>query len=156
MSEYIILYQATGALLGVVLASFLYSLGGRAGKWKRRFVASFVLAATVNVLCVLRGVWQPLMLAIWPILIGGFSLGYGADVLWLKVVRRLIYASAVLMAGVLMAFILGGNAWWVLIPHIGVGLFSVFLGVKNILPAALEEIMVCVLLNLFLITYPFV
>src|SRR3990167_9148154 len=131
MSEYIILYQATGALLGVILASFLYSLGGRSGKWKRRFVASFVLAATVNVLCVLRGVWQPLMLAVWPILIGGFSLGYGADVLWLKVVRRLVYALAVLMAGVLMAFILGGNAWWVLMPYIVVGLFSVFLGVKN-------------------------
>lgn len=151
------MYQITGCGLGLVLSSFLYSWGGRAGKWKRRFIASFVLAATVNVACVLRGIWSPWMIAVWPLLSLAYSLGYGAEDTWYKIVRRSIYASAVLMSGLLMAVLIGGNAWWVFIPHGVCGGLSVYLGaVKNILPAATEEFIISMTLNIFLICYPFV
>ena len=149
------MYQITGCGLGLVLSSFLYSWGGRAGKWKRRFIASFVLAATVNVACVLRGIWSPWMIAVWPLLSLAYSLGYGAEDTWYKIVRRSIYASAVLMSGLLMAVLIGGNAWWVFIPHVVCGGLTVYLGIKNPLPAAVEEFMISMSLGLFLIAYPF-
>lgn len=155
MNEYLITYQAFGAMAGLSIATLLYSLGGRSGKWKRRFIASFVLAATVNILFLVREAWNPWYLAVWPCLIAGFSLGYGADTFGEKVVRRSVYASAILTAGVVCAVVLGGNAWWVMIPHAGIGALSIFLGVKNILPAAAEEVFICALLNIGLIMYPF-
>lgn len=153
--EYLIMYQITGAGFALVLSSFFYSWGGRAGKWRRRFLASFILACTVNGLCALRGIWSPWMIAVYPLLAVAYSLGYGAEDAWYKIVRRSIYASAVLMSGLLMAVLLGGNAWWVLLPHGVCGGLSVYLGTKNPLPAAAEEFMVSMVLGLFLITYPF-
>lgn len=157
MSETTLGLQAIGGLVGVVLASTLYMLGGRSGKWKRRFVGSAILAITVNVLFVLRGLWSPWYLLTFPMLIGGFSMGYGADELGAKILRRSIYALGVCASGVLIAVVHGvPNGYWLLIPHIGVGAFSIFLGVKSILPAAVEEVAVCMVLNLFLVFYPFV
>lgn len=163
MNEYITLYQITGGGLALVLASFLYSAGGRSGKWKRRFIASLVLATTVNVLCFLRGIWHPAMLAVYFPLVGGFSLGYGDKAFgflstnWIhKSIKRAICATAVVMSGVLLAFLIGGNAWWLLIPHLGIALWSVYLGVKNPVEAAVEEFIICMALNLILISYPFV
>ena len=154
--EYLLMYQITGAGLMLVLSSFFYSYGGRAGKWRRRFLASFILAATVNVTCVPRGIWSPWMIAMWPLLSLAYSLGYGAEDAWYKIVRRSIYASAVLMSGLLMAILIGGNAWWVFLPHAICGGLSVYLGVRNPLPASVEEFMVSMVLGLFLISYPFV
>ena len=156
MNEYTLIWQITGSSLGLILACMFYSLGGRDGKWKRRIIASLILALTVNVVCLINGIWKPLMLAIWPILITSFSLGYGSDELHIKIMKRAYCALATVMAGLLMAFILGGNAWLVLISHAIVGLVSVYLGTKNPLPAAIEEFMICLVLNAFLITYPFV
>src|SRR3990167_1590727 len=113
--EYLLMYQITGCGLGLVLSSFLYSWGGRSGKWKRRFIASFILSAGLNGLCVWRGLWSPYLLIIWPLLIGGFSLGYGADSTGAKILRRSIYCFAILMSGFITAFVMGGNAWWILI-----------------------------------------
>lgn len=156
MNEYIIGYQAIGGLAGVVATCLLYMLGGRSGKWLRRYVASFILAVTVNVLCAIRGFWSPWLLTIYPCLITGFSLGYGGEDTASKVFRRLIYALGVLMAGLIMVFVLGPKAWWVFIPHAGVGAFSIYLGVKNPIAAAAEEVFVCLVLTSFLTAYPFI
>lgn len=156
MSEYITLYQVTGAGAALVAASFFYSLGGRSGKWRRRFIASFILASTVNVICFLRGHWTPWMIFVYPILAGGFCLGYGAKKIGSKILKRLICASAVISAGVLLAFLIGGHAWDVLIPHVGVGLWSVYLGVRNPVEAPAEEFFICLLLNIGLMMCSFV
>ena len=154
MSEYTTVYQVTVAGLGAILACFLYSLGGRSGKWKRRFVASFVLTATLCAVALWRGNFDPRLLLTYLPLMGGFSLGYGAEELGQKIIKRLIYASAVLMAGVLCAWVF--NAWWVLIPHVGVGMWSIYLGVKNPIETAAEEFFICLLLNTGLMMYLFV
>ncbi len=157
MSEYTLLYQIFGAGLALVIACFLYSLGGRSGKYRRRFFASAVLTATVNVISALQGKWTSWMLCVYPILVTAFSLGYGGtDDVGLKIFKRSYCALAAVMAGVLMASLLGGNAWWVLVAHAIVASISVFLGTKNFLPAAVEEFAICMVLNLFLIAYPFV
>lgn len=156
MSEYTLIYLILGGSVGLVISCFLYSLGGRSGKWKRRFIASAILTATINILSVLLNKWNPWMLAVYPILVTGFSLGYGGtDNLAVKIFKRSYCALVICMAGLLLAFLIGGNAWWVFVAHIITAGISVFLGTKNFLPAAVEEFAICLVLNLFLITYPF-
>ena len=153
MNEYLTIYQATAGLIGLVVASLLYALGGREGKWQRRYLASFVLTLTVIGLTLWKNTFSFWYLLIFPILLGGFSLGYGAEATWWKIIRRLVYALAVCSAGLVFCFVL--NNWWLFIPHIGIGLFSIYLGVKNPIESAAEEILICTLLNLILIFYPF-
>lgn len=154
MNEWHTTYQVTGAGFGLVLTALLYTLGGRNGKWNRRFIASLILSSTVITLCVLRQSFSWWLLLIYPLLVVGYSLGYGADALGAKIIRRLVYALGVLMSGVLCAWVLGG--WWVLIPHAGVGLWSIYMGVKNPIDSPAEEFVICMLLGLGLIMYPFV
>lgn len=156
MSEYTTMYQAALAGLAIVAASFFYSWGGRSGKWKRRFIASFILACAVNGLLAWRGIWNPLALITYPILCIGFSLGYGAEELLQKIFKRMIYAITICLSGLLLAFVLGGNAWFVLIPHVGIAAFSVYLGTRNPIEAAAEEFFICMVLNLGLMMYPFI
>jgi len=154
MNEYFIGYLAFGNLISLSLASLFYMLGGRSGKWRRRFIASLILASSVCITSFLMGKFHPTQLLTYPLLIGGFSLGYGADELGLKILRRLLYALGVCASGLI--FCLSAGGWWVFIPHIGIGLWSIYLGIKNPLYAAAEETFICAILNLGLIMYPFV
>lgn len=153
--EYLIIYQITVGGLGLVFSSFCYSLGGRKNKSLRRFLGSFIMAATFNGICLWRGMWSPWFIGVFPILAAGYSLGYSAEYTWLKIIRRSIYVSAILMSGVLISFVLGGSALGIFIPHFGVAFWSVYLGTKNPIFAASEEFLVSMVMNLFLIAYPF-
>jgi len=156
MTEMAIGTWASVSLLGMVLACYLYMSGGRHRKWIRRFFASLVLALTVNLVSWKMGLWEPMMIWVWPALVGGFSMGYGAFDPWHKFVRRFIYVIGIVAAGSIMTLAIGGNAWMVWVLHAGVGLWSIWLGLKNPLHAAAEEVFVCATLNLGLCAYPFV
>ena len=156
MNEYYIGWVFTGSLLGLVIASTLYWLGGRNDKIIRRLGSALTLALTVNIASLCMGRWNPYLLIIFPLLFGGFSLGYGADLFWQKVIRRTIYALGVTFSGIIFCLTVSPNCFWILIPHIGIGLFSVYMGVKNPIHAVAEEGMICVALNLGLILYPFI
>jgi len=154
-NEYLTLYQFTCALLGLVLGSFCYGLGGRSGKWRRRICGSFVLAFTVNYVSFLRGVWEWPLVFVWLFLYGAFSIGYGGDSIGVKLRKRTLYALAVCTAGTLFWPIFGPKMLWITIPHLYIGLWSVYFGVRNPIPAAAEEMLICALLNIGLISYPF-
>lgn len=156
MSEYTTVYQYFGSLFGMLLATLAYMLGGRNNKAIRRVGGAFVLAATVNVASLLRGCWSPWQLLVFPMLFGGFSLGYGADTLHMKFIRRLLYALAICTSGLVFCLTIGGNAWWLFIPHVGIGIWSIYMGIKSVLEAPAEEGFICVILNLALISYPFI
>lgn len=156
MNEYLILWIAFGSMISLSLATLLYALGGRSGKWKRRFIASLILATTVNIASLIMGRFSFWLFLVYPLLIGGFSLGYGADSTISKVMRRTTYALGVCAPGLIFCLVFGGKAWLILPVHIGVGLFSLWLGVKNPIFAAAEEIFVCALLNIGLMMYPFI
>jgi len=155
MNEYLTLYQAGLSGLGLVAFAFLYSLGGREGTTKgwRRFIATFVLTSTVNLISLWKGVWHPFLLLTYPILVIGTSMGYGGDTLKTKLFKRTKVAVCIILAGLPFCFTLG--AWWLLLPHFGVGLWSVFYGVKNPIEAPSEEFFIAMLLGLGLIIYPF-
>ena len=95
-------------------------------------------------------------LAIWPLLAIGFSLGYGADIIWEKILKRTIFALMVLSSALLCAVVVGGNGWLLLVYCVGVGLWSVWLGVTNPVAAAGEEFFVCMTLCLGLMGFPFI
>ena len=150
------LYVFTASLIGLVIASFLYMLGGRNDKIIRRIGSSLTLALTVNIASLCMGKWNPYLLIIFPLLFGGFSLGYGANTFWHKVIRRLFYALAITFSGLIFCFTVSPHCFWILPIHIGVGLTSIYLGIKNPIHAVAEEGIICVVLNLGLIMYPFV
>lgn len=156
MSEYTIGYTAVGALFGMSLACLLYMLGGRNGKWKRRFIGSLILSTTVCLCAHIMHRFSWWLTLTYPALAIGFSFGYGGDTTLKKIYKRLIYALAVMSSGVVCAVVMQGNAWMVLVPHIGIGLWSIWLGVKNPLFAASEEVFVCASLSLGLVMYPFI
>jgi len=155
MSEYVIGWTAVGSLLGLTVACAFYMLGGRHDKWQRRYLGSLALMATVNISAYVMGVWSSWLLVIFPCLVFGFSLGYGAESVRERIIRRTIYALGCCLAGLQCCFVLGGNAWLVLVPHLGTALWSIYLGTKNPLYAAAEEVFVCASLNLGLCMYPF-
>ena len=158
MPELTIGYTAFGSLIGLAIGSLMYMLGGRdnISKGVRRFGGSFVIAATVNAASIVMGKWNPWFLITYPCLVFGFSLGYGGDVLFTKVIRRTIFCLGVLTASLSFVFVLGGATWLLFPLHIGVAIWTIWLGVRNPIHAAAEEFFICVLLNLGLIMYPFI
>lgn len=155
-SEYLTVWQSFAAGAGLVLGSLFYSFGGRKNKFLRRYVGATVLAGTVCGIAVWRGIFNPWMMATLPILVAGFSMGYGSERPSVKFVKRLLCCLAVVMAGVVMAACVGGRAWAVLPFHFGVALFSIYLGCINPIAAASEEFFVCLILNTGLMAYCFV
>jgi len=79
MNEYTIVYLMFGSLIGLAVGSLFYMLGGRADKWLRRFIGSAIIATTVNVASFFMGVWNIWLIGVYPLLILGFSMGYGVD-----------------------------------------------------------------------------
>lgn len=73
-----------------------------------------------------------------------------------KIIKRTIFALAVISAGLICCFSMGGNAWAVFPLHVFIGMGSVYLGVTNPIQAASEEVFVCALLNICLMMYPFI
>lgn len=155
MSEYGIGYAFSAAALGLVAALTLYWLGGRRGKWRRRFVGSAVLAGT-NVGTILWfGMFSWWFLLPFPILAAAWSLPYGSDSFLTKLGLRLAYAVASVSAGLPYCLVIGGKAWWVLAYHLSVALASVILALKNPVHAPAEEGAVCLSLGAGFILYPF-
>jgi hypothetical protein len=140
----------------LVVGCWFYMWGGRSGKWKRRFLGAFICATAVWTGLLLTGLFRWASLGLYPLLMAGFSLGYGADTLGPKIVKRSIIVATLCASGALMAWILGGNAWWVLPLQGFIGIGSIYLGVKNPLQAAAEEFFVCLLLTECLIMYPMI
>lgn len=158
MNEYTIGWLTSGSGLGLLISSTLYWLGGRSGKWKRRWVGAFVLATTVCLASKAMGIWSWWLLMTFPCLVAGFSLGYGGDKLREKVIRRSIYCLGVVSAGLVFCLInpTNTNTWAVLIMHIGVASWSVYMGVRNPVYASAEEFFISMILSVGLIAQPFV
>jgi len=156
MTEFGIGSIASGAIVGLAIGCFLYMWGGRQDKWVRRFLGSLVIASSVNVSALLMGNWHWGLIIVYPCLIGGFCMGYGAEDLSVKIGKRALCALAICSAGLVCCIVFGGSAWWLLPLHLFIGLTSIYLGVISKIHAAAEEVFVCLVLNAVLIMYPFV
>lgn len=158
MSEMTIGTLAVVALLICVVDCFFWMWGGRKGKYKRRYIGSAIQTAGINVLALICGTWAwQFALAIGPE-IGSRSMGYGGDSTGEKVIRRSVFALCSLLAGAVLAWGCGfdGKAITLLICQGVVSTVTIILGVKNPLPAAVEEVFVCISLKYFNYAYLFV
>ena len=143
------------------VGAILYAAGGTTpySKSLRRIGTSACLSVALifTALFVQRWAWQYLGVPI--ILFAGFSLGYGADTFWQKFFKRTACAFAIMSASILCLWATGftpsgmivlGMTFWV-------GITSVILGVTNPFNnAPLEQFLICMVLNIFLISWPFV
>lgn len=156
MSETMIgLIPAVGSLI-MIIGCVFYMLGGRSKKWQRRFIGSMICATAVWLEAYILGVFQWIMLWIYPLTILRFSLGYSPDASqWTRIVKRSIIAVSVAANGLIFCFALGGTAWVILPLQVFIALGSVWLGVKNPIPAAAEEFFVCLFLEEGDLMYPF-
>lgn len=156
MSEYSIGYLACGSLAGLVIAAVLYMMGGRDNKALRRYGASAIIAATINIVAWLMGVWFAWLLLIFPLKIAEFSLGYGGDDSLTRGFKRALVVGVSLLSGLIFCVTWGGVAYWYLALQAFVGAGTIFFAFKNPIAAAAEEPLVCVLNNCVLMLYPFI
>jgi hypothetical protein len=140
-------------MLLLTLGCWLYMLGGRSGKWKRRFIGSFVVSSAVWLESYLVGNFSWWLVAIYPLCIGSFVLGYGSDKLGEKLLKRAGVVTASLMSGILMAIVF--NAWAVFPIELVIASASIYLGVRNPVQAAPEEFFVATCLWMPKLIYPF-
>ena len=154
MSE---LWIGTIAFFGLLLTAvgcWLYMAGGRSGKWKRRFIGSLVLSAAVWLEFLLMGKFSFWTLLIYPLTIGTFCLGYGAEQIGEKIMKRSFVVSASLMTSLGIFFLYGG---WAILPiDVIIASTTVYLGVKNPVHAAAEEFFICLMLWSPKLIYPFI
>ena len=143
------------------VASILYMIGGTSGFAiaVRRYIASAIIAgATIFIaIAVHRFVWQYLL--VYPALILGFSLPYGASTTIDKVVKRTVFAVGVLLACVCGLWATGFTAMGIVVMTIAslVGMTSEVMGVVNPWSnAPLEQFLICQVLCLFVPWWPLI
>lgn len=130
-------------LIPVIIFACLYAWGGMEYKWLRRFLAPSVL--TTGMFIFYRN-WRVFLQL--PLMIGGLSLGYGGDSLWVKVLRRTLFGTAV-----------GGSAavhrnWKLFVPHIILCVTSsIYFGIWNPFGSARAEELILGLIYGLLVMY---
>ena len=145
MSEFTLGTLAAIALGVCVFDCFLWSWGGRGGKWKRRYLGSFVQILGINIISIITGTWVwQFALSLVPE-IASRCLGYSGNTTGEKVLKRVIFATGSLAVGVILAWGVGfnGKVIGLLICQVIASIVSVILGIKGILPAAVEEVFIC-------------
>ena len=140
----------------LVLGCWFYMWGGRDGKWKRRFIGSLLCSLAIIAETLIFKNFNIFQLLCYPLLIGTFILGYNATTTMKKVIRRSIVVGTSLLVGLIMCLTIGGKAWLILPVQAIVAFCSVWLAVKNPIPASAEEFFVCLLLTECNLMYPFV
>jgi hypothetical protein len=158
MSEFNLGTLAAISLIICAIDCFAWMAGGRSGKWKRRFVGAGIQALGINILSIITGTWVwQFALAMGPE-VGSRSMGYGGNLTGEKVLRRSVFAVGSLLAGAVLAWGVGFNnkAIWLLVAQSVASVVSIILGVKNPLPAAVEEVFVCLSLKYINYGYLFI
>jgi len=158
MSEFKLGTLAAIALGICVVDCFFWMWGGRSGKWKRRFVGAGIQTLGINVIALITGTWA------WQFILalggefGSRSMGYGGETTGEKIMRRSVFAAGSLAAGAMLAWGAGFNskAITLLICQVIASIVSIILGVKNPLPAAVEEVFVCLSLKYINYGYLFI
>lgn len=159
------IWLVCGGGLAAFIANCLYAIGGtdmtgKGGwKWLRRFVASFILALAANLIAAFVQVWHWQYILFMPILSIGFSLGYGADTVAGRVLKRSICAVAIVSCCVVGAWVHEFSGLSLIVAGLSVliGAGSVVLGVLNPFNnAPAEQFLVCQILTLFVPFWAFV
>lgn len=154
MSEITLMWIAVIKIVISLIVGILYSLGGRDDipKAIRRFVAPAVIIVSVCVFSLFGGSFSWFYLLCYPLFVGAYSLGYGADEIMIKVFNRFKCATAITLAGLPIVIITGSWALFSLQMIISVSA-SIILGVINPIKASQEELMIGFLTCIMVLFY---
>jgi hypothetical protein len=138
MSENLLSLIASLKIIWLAGFTLFYSSGGISGKWKRRIIGSGFLTLGVCGFSLWLNSFSFWFLLYWPLLFGGLSCGYGADLLKDKLLRRLRYGFCVGVAALPIALV--SKMYMLFAFHIGLCMVaSVLLGVWNPTANARDE-----------------
>lgn len=132
-------------VLILAVFSWLYSLGGRSGKWKRRWLAPIWMVLSVSLLSLYFHSFKWYIPVILLFLIPTLTLGYGHDQFFGKLARRAVYGLCIGLVGFVLGICLG-------VPEMGIlqailaTLTSIYIGTQNPIEASLEEGFIALLL----------
>ena len=139
MNETTLQWIQFSKLILLALVAGCYAFGGISGKWKRRYLGSFILVLGFITYTLLAGNFSWWILLCYPLFLGAFSLGYGGtDIFWKKVFKRGYCGAAIALASLPLALVVGGmGMWWgQLVLMTGM---MIWLGVFNPTPSARNE-----------------
>jgi hypothetical protein len=138
MTEVTLQWAQAVKLIVLVVFATLYGFGGVSGKWKRRFVAPFVLTAGVIGVSLWVSNYSNWYLLYFPLLSASLSIGYGSSDLKTKIIKRARAGFLAGFAAIPIAWVSG--AWTVFGLHILLTtLTSIVLGVWNQTSSARAE-----------------
>ena len=138
MSELTLQWITILKMVTLVIFASLYAFGGMSGKWKRRFVAPFVLTVGLCLLSAWAGTFSWWYVAFFPGLSFALHLGYGSSDLKTKILKRTKVGLALGLAALPIAISTG--SWGLLVFHVLLCVAtSVTLGVFNITSSARAE-----------------
>ena len=111
--------------------SLLYGFGGMSGKWKRRYIAPFILTLGITGLSLWAGAFSYWFLGYFALLSAALHIGYGSSDFWTKVRKRAMYGAALGVAALPIA--VGTGSWplfgfhvaWCIILCIVFGVFNI-------------------------------
>lgn len=122
----------------VFVFAALYAYGGIEYKWLRRFVAPAELSLGMFIF---SRDWRVFIQM--PFMMASLSIGYGSDIAWIKIVKRLLWgiSNGITSSGYSIISALGNSHLWTLvfIQNVLVILSVVLLGVFNPLVNARAE-----------------
>lgn len=155
MSEIALQYIVFGNICALALSSLFYGLGGMdGGRVMRRFISPAIIFLSIVVTSLILHKWSYLILAVLPVLILRNSLGYSGDRGMPSWVKRSLIATLSIVSGILLCIAFSGG-WFLLILHGFVAMSTVFFAFKSPIVARAEEPLICLLLNVCTIMYPF-
>ena len=130
MSEITLQWIQLIKLVIIAISAMLYGFGGVSGKWKRRFIAPCVIVAGMALVASLTNSFNWWYVSVLPLLIGAYSIGYGAILFIDKVIKRARFGLACGCAFLPVFWV--NQAWTLLFLHIAICvLTSVVAGVFN-------------------------
>ena len=147
MGEYKVQLRMIGKMAWAFGFAILYALGGISNLWIRRFIAPVWLGGGMYLF---SRDWRVLLQL--PLLIGALHLGYGADMFWIKILKRLEFGMACGFSNVTHLFDKGFDKkrFFTLfgLAVIWIPIFIAILGAINPVLARGEELMIGLMIGL--------
>ncbi len=137
----------------IVTGAALYMLGGREGKWKRRFIAGPLQAGALVGGYYLFGIFNWLHVLLIPLFIIIYHLGYNRNKERFLNPRVYISAGIFVVSFGLMLYTQGVSSFRVLPIHLSFTLFTIYMGIFNPFHASAEEFLISLSFTFPLIFY---
>jgi len=138
MDELTLQWIQISKFIPLALFASLYAFGGMSGKWKRRFLAPAILVTSFVIYTLILNKFSWWILLCYPIYCIALSMGYGADELWKKILKRGYCGIAISLGSLPLAIAIGSVFLWY-VHLVLMTSMMIILGTWNPTPSARNE-----------------